>query len=235
MRFLAPLFLVALLVPPSVLPAQEGAPSPAAILRATRRSSTGQKLDLRGSLQSKPADVMQRPVEASFRLVSDGGAIRYIFTDPEPLTLTLRIGETSSELSESRSGRGEGSGDPTRRLFNTDLTYEDLALKFLYWARGSVEGTERMKTRPVWRLRLLSPGGRSSYASVLVWVDQESGALFKAEGFNAAGKPVRRFEVLDGQVINRAWYLKRMRVETFDPGTGKVISRTSMDLEAPKE
>lgn len=211
-------------------------PDAAELLRAMRRAQSSQKADLKGSLTAKPADASIRPVEASFRFRAEGPVVRYEFSDPDPVTLRISLGADDSELMQSGSSSG-GKFTPAqfaRRVMGTDLTYEDIALKFIYWRNARVEGEDRMKTRPVWRIRLIAPpGGRSSYGEVVAWVDKDSGALMKAEGYDPAGKLIKRFEVVSAQVIQRAWFLRSMRVETLDPATGRALSRTSMDIEPP--
>jgi len=121
-----------------------------------------------------------------------------------------------------------------KKILGTDLSYEDLALKFMYWSRAAVEGEDRMKTIDVWRIRAKAPpGGRSAYHEVVLWVGKKNGALVRAEGFDAAGKLVKRFEVVSAQVVNGLWVLQRLRIEAFDPATGKLVSRTSMTIDAP--
>lgn len=213
-------------------------PSAAEVMQSIRRAQASQKIDLKGSLETQPADALKKPSEASFRLIAEGGSVRYQFSDPEPVTLQIKLGETDSELMQT-GGSGAGRLVPAnfaKKILGTDLTYEDLALKFIYWSRGAIEGEERMKTMDVWRLRLQAPpGGRSAYREVVLWVGKQNGALVRAEGFDAAGKRTKRFEVVSAQVINGLWVLRTMRIETFDPATGKLLSRTRMMIDAPKE
>ncbi len=218
--------------------AQAEYPPAAAVMQSIRRAQASQKIDLKGSLETQPVDLLQKPAEASFRLVAEGGSVSYRFSDPEPVTLQIKLGETDSELMQT-GGTGAGRLTPAnfaKKILGTDLTYEDLALKFIYWSRGAIEGEERMKTIDVWRLRLHAPpGGRSAYREVVLWVGKQNGALVRAEGFDAAGKLTKRFEVVSAQVVNGLWVLRTMRIETFDPTSGKLVSRTRMIIEAPKE
>jgi hypothetical protein len=55
---------------------------------------------------------------------------------------------------------------------------------------------------------------------VRVWLDEESGALMRIEGYDWQGKLLRRFEVVSGQRIDGQWMLKQMRIERFDPKDG---------------
>ena len=213
-------------------------PPAAEVMQSIRRAQASQKIDLKGSLETQPVDALKKPTEASFRLVADGGTVRYQFSDPEPVTLQIKLGETDSELMQT-GGTGAGRLTPAnfaKKILGTDLTYEDLALKFIYWSRGAIEGEERMKTIDVWRIRLQAPpGGRSAYREVILWVGKQNGALVRADGFDLAGKLAKRFEVVSAQVVNGLWVLRTLRIETFDPGTGKLLSRTRMMIETPKE
>ncbi len=208
------------------------------VMQSIRRAQATQKIDLKGSLETQPVDAMKRPTEASFRMIADGANLRYVFSDPEPITLHLKLGETDSELLQT-GGTDAGRFTPanfSKKILGTDLSYEDLALKFIYWSRGAVEGEDRMKTIDVWRIRLQSPpGGRSAYKEVVLWVGKNNGALVRADGFDAAGKLTKRFEVVSAQVVNGLWVLKRMRIESYDPATGKLNSRTSMTIDAPTQ
>ncbi len=223
----------------SVLPALAAEYPPAsAVLQSIRRAQATQKMDLKGSLETQPADAMKRPTEASFRMIAEGSNLRYVFSDPEPITLHLKLGETDSELMQT-GGTDAGKFTPanfSKKILGTDLSYEDLALKFIYWSRGAVEGEDHMKTMDVWRIRLQAPpGGRSAYKEVVLWVGKNNGALVRADGFDAAGKLTKRFEVVSAQVVRGLWVLQRLRIETYDPATGKLISRTRMTIDAPPE
>jgi hypothetical protein len=211
-------------------------PPASAVLQSIRHAQATQKMDLKGSLETQPADASKRPTEASFRLIADGTNLRYVFSDPEPVTLHLKIGENDSELMQT-GGTDAGKFTPanfSKKILGTDLSYEDLALKFIYWSRGAVEGEDHMKTMDVWKIRLQAPpGGRSAYREVVLWVGKRTGALVRAEGFDANGKLIKRFEVISAQVVNGLWVLQRLRIEAFDPATGKLVSRTSMTIDAP--
>ena len=85
-----------------------------------------------------------------FRLVSDGPQVRYEFKGPPPTAVQVRYNEDGSELVESGP---EGSGKLTAATFDkhilgTDLTYEDLALRFVYWPNAVIEGDDSIATRP---------------------------------------------------------------------------------------
>jgi hypothetical protein len=66
-------------------------------------------------------------------------------------------------------------------------------------------------------------------------VDEASGALLRIEGYDWQGKLVRRFEVLTVQKIEGQWFLRTMRIENYDPATGKVANRLYLDITGVPE
>ena len=120
-----------------------------------------------------------------------------------------------------------------RKVRGTAVTYEDLALKFLYWPKAQIIGEENINTRSCWKLQLTAPSRQSQYSSVFLWVDKTGGALMRLEGFAWDGKLAKRFHVISGQKIDGRWFLKQMRIEEMQPGTNKVQSRTYLEIKKP--
>ena len=195
------------------------------ILANVRLRQAQQQIDLRGQLRQDAAIV-------PFHLVQEGPIVRYIFTDPNE-TLQLRLGANSSRLDDiTRSGStrisGERLDDPVR---GTAITYEDLALRFLYWPNARVIGADNIRTRNCWRIQLQAPANDSQYGSLLLWVDKESGTLMRMEAFDRSGKLAKRFEVVSAQKIEGRWFLKQMRVEAVDPQTKRATARTYLEIK----
>ena len=80
-------------------------------------------------------------------------------------------------------------------------------------------------------MQLQSPTRDPQYGSILLWVDKDSGALMRMEGYDSAGKLIKRFEVVSAQKIEERWYLKQMRVEKIDPQSGRVMARTYLEIK----
>ncbi len=211
---------LALFLTPSA--AGEAAPDPAELLQAVRSVSAGQQAEVRGRLRG----ASQR---WPFVLQSSGGRMRFTFEDPARVW-EVRLGPESSEVFDGE-GRPAGQGMKEAVVPGAGVTVEDLALGFLYWPDARLLGDGVMRTRAVWRLEL-RPGRRgSAYAVVRVWIDKESGALMKIEGFDGQGRLARRFEVVSGQKIEGRWMLKQMRIESFAPeDSGKAVSRNYLEI-----
>lgn len=194
------------------------------ILHAARINQISQDVRLNARLRT---DADTTP----FQIALEGGEIRYEFSDPEEAVI-LRLGEDESELLLRRGGK-QGPVRPTEageRLRQSSLTYEDLALRFLYWPGAKYLGSDVIRTRSAHRLELHPHDRRSLYGAARVWIDKASGALLRVEGYDWEGKLIKRFEVVSAQRIDGQWFLKSMRVETFDPETRKVSDRTYLDV-----
>jgi hypothetical protein len=203
----------------------EPAPSAQEILASVRMLETRQQMDLHGQLRDNETVI-------PFRLIQTGPIIRYSFSNPAE-ELQLRLGENSSRLDVVTDTGTEtlAASKLDQKIRGTGVTYEDLALKFLYWPNARVLGQENIRTRPCWKLQLHAPSHQSQYSNVLLWVDKTSGALMRLEGYDWNGQLAKRFEVVSAQKIGDRWSLKQMRIEELQPGTNKVQSRTYLEIK----
>jgi hypothetical protein len=205
--------------------AAEPPPDAREILRGVRMSQAAQNETLKGHLRTGPVTI-------PFRMVIGSGTVKYEFTNPS-MTIALRLGENESRLSVvSKGGAERVSGarfsDSVR---GSDISYEDLSLRFLYWSKATVEGDEMKLLRRCWIVRAEAPQvSDSQYSKVMLWIDKESGALLQADAYDRAGKLARRFKVISGQKIAGAWYLKQMRIEA-PAAAGKDKSPTYLEVE----
>ena len=224
---LKPQNLLPLTVALALVRLSPAAPPPAAqeILESVRMLETRQQLDLDGQLR-------QDDTVIPFHLTQNGPLIRYSFSDPDEV-VELRLSENGSRLDAVTDAGNENfpAEKLNEKVRGTGVTYEDLALKFLYWPGGRVLGDETVHARSCWKLQLAAPSRDSQYANVFLWVDKKSGALMRMEGYDSNGKLAKRFEVISTQKIDNRWFLKQMRVEEMQPGTNKVQSRTYLEIK----
>ena len=195
------------------------------VLASVRLQQPQRDLELQGQLREGPTVI-------PFRLTQTGPIIRYTFSNPDE-ALQLRLGENDSRLEEVTR---EGVEKITPAQFDhkvrgTSVTYEDLALRFLYWQNGHVTGENEIRTRNCWKLEMKAPSRQSQYSNVWLWIDKEGGALMKMEAYDWNAKLAKRFEVESAQKIEGRWFLKQMRIEEFDPGTGRVKTRTYLEIK----
>jgi Outer membrane lipoprotein-sorting protein len=199
-------------------------PSAKEILDQVRLQQSLQELDLEGQLRS---DTIVIP----FRITQTGPVIRYTFANP-PEVLQLRLGESGTRLDlvTENSTKKFVASRLDEKIGGTGVTYGDLALKFLYWPSAQVVGSENIRTRPCWKLQLKAPSADSPYSNLLLWVDRESGAMMRMEGYDRSGQLAKKFEVVSAQKIDGRWFLKQMRIEEMQLGTNKVRSRTYLEI-----
>src|SRR5438132_9860193 len=174
------------------------APPPSAkeILDSVRMLEARQQIDLDGQLRENEQVI-------PFHLTQTGPLIRYSFADPEEV-LQLRLGENGSRLDlVTDTGTEKFPAEKlNEKIRGTGITYEDLALKFLYWPNARVLGDETVRTRSCWKLQVVAPSRNSQYWNVVIWVDKASGALMRMEGYDWNGKLAKRFEVISAQKID---------------------------------
>ena len=118
-------------------------------------------------------------------------------------------------------------------IIGSDVTYEDLSLRFLYWKDARIEGQDKIKMQACHKIRLINPGKDGRYSLVYIWVHQKYGALMQVAGYNAAGQLLKRFHVTELMTVDKIQTLKKMNVETYKPGTTKVTGVTYLEFKEP--
>lgn len=187
-------------------------------------AQTGQQRTLAGHLRVQATGRI-----IPFTLVLAGGTIRYEFRDK---AIILRLGPNGSQLMEAANGDMQ-KVSPARYdnpVEGTDITYEDLSLKFLYWPKAKIDGSETIDALNCWKLHLEPAGEPSAYAVVLLWVSKRTGDFLQGEGYDSAAKLVKRFKVISGQRDGEGgWMLKKMRIETLGKGEGESMTYLEID------
>ena len=205
------------------------------VMRLVRYSNALQDYEFTGILTNKGTGKRE-----GFRLRMVDGTIRFVFGNP-PQAVHLELKHDRAEMREVV--RGSNALVPPERLGEkirgTDMNYEDLSMRFLYWPRPQIEREDRVLSQKCWRLLVYAPdarapgGPKGPYIAVRVWVDQGSGGILKMEAYDRAGKIVKRFEVKKGQKVDGTWLLKQMRVETFRSGETRASGLTYLELNDP--
>jgi hypothetical protein len=226
-RWLGSWWVVAAWLTAAAGSAAAGEPDPQELLKVARLASTQQQAVVRGQLRSGT-------VRTPFLLQVDFGRLRFAFDEPERV-LEVRLGEEGSGVFDGR-GRPVKKGMREPVSDATDVTIEDLSLGFLYWPDARLLGRETVRTRSSWKIEL-RPGRRGTeFAIVRVWLDAESGALMRIEGFDWTGRLARRFEVVSGQRIDGQWMLKQMRIERFTPdNSSRPAARSYLEILGKEE
>lgn len=209
-------------------------PDAKAILEGARMSATLTQLDdglsghLRHGSQKTPVTLFLKGKDIQFQFSENNGPWRVFH---------MRIGDASFNLFEIVDGKT--TNFPPEKLVapiaGTDLTYEDLALRFFYWPNPKLEGQEDVGGMPCYKIRVDKPHGTAGrYEVVYVWVHTKYGAFIRIRGHDKSGGLVKEFQVEDTmQIAKDVWTLRKMQVATHDPANGRRLSITEVTFDAP--
>jgi hypothetical protein len=211
-----------------VSPLAAEAPDAEKILAGARLSATLTHLEegLEGTLN-------QGTRKIPITLFLKGKDIQFQFTEDGKLRIFhMRLGDEKFELFEMANGK-QMNFPPAKLvepIAGTDLTYEDLALRFFYWPNPKLEGTEDVGGQSCYRLLLDKPKNAAGrYQRVYVWVHTKFGAFMRIRGYDNNRGLLKEFQVEDVmQVSEQVWVLEKMQVATHDPKTGRRLSITDV-------
>ena len=133
-------------------------------------------------------------------------------------------GETDLKLVDS--GGGEVPFSREGRILETDVTWSDLTLDYLWWDDFSFDAEREGETvhGQVCAVVVMRKGDRT----VRVWVDRKTGALMQAEELRG-GSPVRRLWGTRIRKFGDRWMVNVLEVETIGSG-----HRTKITVEKLK-
>lgn len=204
------------------------------VLRTARYVATLKDTDLKGSLQ-KSGTKGSVPIALFLR---EGQGIEFQVYDGQIWNkFQLKLADDEYDLFEGVGSKIQrfNKAKIAQPVMGTDLTYEDLAMSFLYWPNGQTLGSESLGIgRDAWRVRLVNPKAAGRYKTVDVWVHKKSGALMQINGYQADGKCIKVFKVTEIMRVGGEEYsLKTMKVQSFG-ADGRTTGITSLEFEKPK-
>ena len=170
-----------------------------AILKAARTNPLGQPVVLSAQLRANGRKV-------PFQIAVRDGKISYLFENPSQEIL-LGLGDSSSTLEERKGGKTQPVA-PARyddSVRGGLLTYEDLAMRFLYWKNPKLLGEERVGPSTAYKFEIPAPPTATEYGVVRVWVDKNKGALTKIEGYDRNGRLSKKFVLLVIPIVSINW------------------------------
>ncbi|MGB1130093.1 MAG: outer membrane lipoprotein-sorting protein [Haloferula sp.] len=198
----------------------------AQLLERARLATTLQESDLTGTIrkgrQKTAVSLFLRGKNIQF--TTNDGAERF----------HMRLGDEKIQLLEIINGKTQPFADKKLRqpIAGSDLTYEDLSMRFFYWPKPQLLGGERVKTYDCWKIRINNPGHGGDYGVVYVWIHKKFGAFMKIEGFDRQGNRLKQFTVEDVMKLSDGSYtLKKMEVQSHRGG--KVTGRSYLEFEKP--
>ncbi|MDO5471032.1 MAG: outer membrane lipoprotein-sorting protein [Akkermansia sp.] len=136
----------------------------------------------------------------------------------------VRIKERTADLVLVNKGKAQvmASSSYAKTIAGTDVCYEDLSLRFLYWKGGRLindSANSRVKGRDCYIVEVKNPSpGVGQFAWVRMWVDKDNGTTWQIDGYGADGKLKKRFSITSVQRLSDgSWFFKQMRLEVRNP------------------
>jgi len=211
-------------------------PDPRAILEGARMATTLTKLEeglsgnLRKGRDKTPVTLYLRGKDIQFQFSENNGPWQVFH---------MRINDEEFNLFEMIDGKTKPfpPGKLVTPIAGTDLTYEDLALRFFYWPNPKFEGEEDVGGQACYKIRVDKPrSAPGRYEVVYVWVHQKFGAFMKIRGHDKSGGLIKEFQVEDVmQIAKDTWTLRKMQVASHDPASGRRLSITDVAFDSPKK
>lgn len=212
-------FLAAALLA-SVAPLHAQAPDADAMIKNIRLSATLKEMNLNGQIR-KEGGGAKIPVSLFVR----ENNMQFMLNNAE--RFHIRMGDESAQLmtvAEDRSTKAFPAAKLAAPIADTDVTYEDLTLRFLYWPNAKLEGEEKAKDGTnCYRVALTNPGKDGAFSRVYVWVHKEYGAFWQVRAYDRAGKPIKEFLVDSVMPLpgGKNYTIKQMRVNTLSDKVDK--------------
>lgn len=169
--------------------------------------------------------IRKAKLKVPFSLSLRGETIAFQYKEGEVWKrFDVRIREDKAELIRVEKGKAivmapEKFAD---KIAGTDVCYEDLSLRFLYWKGGELEDVgeaARIKGRDCYVVRVPNPTPSvGQFAWVRMWIDKENATTWQIDGYGADGKLRKRFSITSVQRLDDGtWFFKQMKLEVRNP------------------
>lgn len=198
------------------------------LLSGARYSATLQNQDLQGRMKK---DGKENPVALFLR----GQNIQFQYkVGNVDKRFHMHLMENQFDLFEMIDGKKQkfDNAKLSAKINDTDLSFEDLSMRFLYWKDCTIVGEEKVSGQMCHKVRLVNPDKSGDYRIVNIWVHQKYGALMSVVGYDLKGSPLKRFQVTDLMKVGKNYTLKRMRVDSVLGS--KVTGTTYLEFDKPK-
>lgn len=237
-KFLSTLFVSAAALVSVAMPAQAENVSADDLLQVMREMTVSQgNKDVMGSIRKGRNKV-------PFSLSSRGETIVFQYKQNNDWNrFDVRIKQKNVDLIRVVKGKAQvmaPSGYATA-IAGTDVCYEDLSLRFLYWKGGKMiddPANSRIKGRDCYIVEVANPNSSiGQFAWVRMWVDKENGTSWQIDGYGRDGKLKKRFTITSVQRLDDGtWFFKQMKLEVRDPNNpSRNISINYMEMDDLKK
>lgn len=122
---------------------------------------------------------------------------------------------------------------PEGRVMDTDVTWLDLSMDYLWWKNPRFEAEREGESVHGQKCSVIlvdPPDAVAGIRSVRLWADKKNGCLLQAEQLDADGRPVRRLWGTRVKKFDGRWMANVLETETL--GSGR---RTKITVDGLKE
>lgn len=208
--------------------------TPGDVLFGTLSRLPSEPIKLTGSLimrKRRGIVVKEVPFEIELLWGAEPKGARYRLFDGfgRPLrTLVASVDKDGRVSCGVRDGDGKElpAPDLLDQVEETDITWLDITLSYLWWNDASLVGAEEFKGALCDIVSVRPPSPLKGCAEVRLWVDRKRGFLRQAEQIEEKGERVRHMWVASVGRIGDRWMIRNMEVKR--EGTG-VMTKLHVD------
>jgi len=156
-------------------------------------------------------------IEMSLDFGADPAIVHYKISDTfgtplEQMTISMSEGgETEYEYETGNPFKSAPAPQPTGVIRDTDVTWNDLSLLFLWRSDGRTAREENLRGRDCYILEFpRNEGGIQS-----VWIDMQMLVLIQMEELDCGGRLQRRMIVKNIKKISDQWMIKNLEIRAY--------------------
>ena len=201
--------------------AQEASPDAGQLLKRVRQGATLQEnKDIKGQIR-------KRSVKIPFSMSLRGNLIAFQYQLNNVWNrFDLKFKDRGQEILSWKDGKAGvlPVAQYAVPIAGTDVTYEDLSMRYLYWPQAKIvrdDAASTVKGRDCWIVQIPNPN---------------SGAMWQVDGIDRRGELAKRF-MIDSvmKLKDGSWFFKRMKVEVRDPSNPRrTVSVSYIDMDSPE-
>lgn len=217
--------------------AQEASPDAGQLLKRVRQGATLQEnKDIQGQIR-------KRSVKIPFSMSLRGNLIAFQYQLNNVWNrFDLKFKDRGQDILSWKDGKAGvlPVAQYAVPIAGTDVTYEDLSMRYLYWPQAKIvrdDAASTVKGRDCWIVQIPNPNPKvGQYAWVRVWIDKENGAMWQVDGIDRRGELAKRF-MIDSvmKLKDGSWFFKRMKVEVREPSNPRrTVSVSYIDMDSPE-
>ena len=232
------LFALMPLTAQEVVPQSENSNQASKILSQVRYAYPQKTLNFRGEIRPRRIGFKMIPLNLSF----NSQLIKFEFfkenNSKKEIDETIRLDFSDDKINVVRSfeslSKEIKNDDLSDSIRGTDISYDDIVMRFLDWPDPVLLKVEKAKGGKAWKIRCANPNKAQLYSIVDVWVSQRSGAIVRMNAYNQKRRIIKSFEVDSIQQIKGDWFVETMIVRTY-PDDAKSKPTSSFLKLVPKK